>query len=241
MNIYKQMLKEFWFPLMLSILWTIYNIYGDGNRGEWSVQKIVNTFGPTFFLLSWVTGQFFRVKKQTKVEDSFGSMEVRFKELMDKLEAKAEETIAHISGGDSYPWVQFCGIGSPNTWGLIVMNHGNYPLYDVTVRITDLQQLAQANDPSSISAAAVGTMKHVGNMIPSQSNIVFTADVKDYSELSFNIFFTARNGLFSQLLRVKKINDSWQSAIKVMNKDGYTLSEIVCELFPRDADGNVNW
>jgi hypothetical protein len=241
LNILKQILKEFTFPLILSILWTIYNIYGDENRGEWSVQKIVNTFGPTFFLLSWVTGQFFRVKKQTKVEDSFGRMEVRFNELMDKLEAKAEETIAHISGGDSYPWIQFGLVGAPNTWGLIAMNQGNYPLYDVNIRITDLQQLAQANDPLSVSVAAIGKTVHVGNMIPSQCNIVLTVDVKNISELTFNIFFTARNGLFTQLLRLKKINDSWTSAIQVMNKDGDTIRELVDELFPRDADGNVNW
>ncbi|WP_039918725.1 hypothetical protein [Cellvibrio mixtus] len=241
MKIFKQILKEFWFPLILAVLWTIYNIYVDENRGGWPVQKIVNTFGPTFFLLSWVTGQFFRVKKQAKVEDSFGSVEVRFNELIDKLEAKAEETISHISGGGSYPMAQFCGIGPPNNWGLIVRHHGSYPLYDVTVRITDLRQLAQAKDSSSISAAAFGTMKHVGNMIPTQSNIVFAVDVKDYSELSFNIFFTARNGLFSQLLRIKKINDSWVSAIKGLNKDGDIIFEHVEELFPRDSSGNVNW
>ena len=241
MNIFKQLLKEFWFPLMLSILWTTYNIYGGGNRSGWPVQKIVNTFGPTFFLLSWVTGQFFRVKKQTKVEDSFGSMEVRFKELMDKLEAKAEETIAYISGGDDYPLIQFCQMDSPNAWGFIVVNHGKYPLYEVTVRITDLQQLARANDPSSVSSAQLGTIIHIGNMIPSQLYRLFKIDVKDYSELAFNIFFTARNGNFSQLLRLKKINDSWMSAIKIVNKDGNAIREHVDEIFPRDATGNVNW
>jgi hypothetical protein len=241
LKIFKQILKEFWFPLILSILWTIYNIYGDENRGEWSVQKIVNTFGPTFFLLSWVTGQLFRVKKQAKVEDSFGSMEVRFKELMDKLEAKAEETISHISGGDSYPRVSFCMIGDSNTWGLMVVNQGDYPLYDVHVRITDLLKFAKTNGSLSVSSAVIGEVEHIGNMIPYQRNIILKGDQRNVSELSFNIFFTARNGLFSQLVRAKKVNDFWLSAIKILNGDGAVIREDISEQFPRDSNGNVNW
>jgi len=90
MKIFKQILKEFSVPLTLSVLWVFYNFYGKATLV--TIKDIVNTFGPTFFLMSWMTGQFFRVKKQTNVEESLLSIESRLKES----QGKAVETKKHF-------------------------------------------------------------------------------------------------------------------------------------------------
>ena len=57
MNIAIRLLKEFWLPALFAIAWTIYNIRTSG--APWDFKAILNIFGPTFFLVSWATGQFY--------------------------------------------------------------------------------------------------------------------------------------------------------------------------------------
>ena len=242
MKIFKQIIKEFWIPLALSIIWVLYNIYGNGSETEWNVQKTVNVFGPTFFLLSWLTSQFFRVKKQTKVEDSFGAMEARFKELLDKVESKTEEMIGHISGGNSFPWLQIGMTNGSNQGVLMAIHQGDHPLYDVTARIVDLQKFEQIKN--NISLATLGytdTNINIGNMIPSHASMVQNWKIESEPKQSYNIFFTARNGSFTQLLRLKKVNGAWVTATKVTNKNNEILHEQIDENYPKEADGSVTW
>lgn len=62
MNIAKRIIKEFWFPFFGAILWAIYNIDTIIISLD-AFRKFLNVFGPTFFLLSWLIGQYFRIKR----------------------------------------------------------------------------------------------------------------------------------------------------------------------------------
>jgi hypothetical protein len=242
MKILVQIFKEFSIPLLLSILWVLYNIYGGEKKNDWNIQKIVNVFGPTFFLLSWLTGQFFRVRKQTKIEDSFGTMETRFKELLDKVEAKTEEMIGHISGGNSFPWFQITMINNNNNEGVLMAIHeGLHPLYDVSARIVDMQKLNEVKNNISLATLEYTDKNiNVGNMIPSHANMIQQWKLESEPEKSYNIFITARNGSFLQQLRLKKINGVWLSATKT-TRDNKLLHEKIDDNFPKDKDGNVCW
>jgi hypothetical protein len=68
MKILLQLLREFWLPLLLGIVWTIYN-FVDRPLAQWTAREAINVFGPTFFFLSWLLAQWYRVKKQQRVED----------------------------------------------------------------------------------------------------------------------------------------------------------------------------
>lgn len=243
MKIFKQIIKEFWLPLLLSIAWVLYNIYETEDNKTWSVQKVVNVFGPTFFLLSWLTGQFFRVKKQTKVEDSFGTMEARFKELLSEVESKTNEMIGHISGGNSFPYFQIGTISNSTNLGLLMAIHkGEHPLYDVNARIVDLQKFERIKQ--NLTLASIGSTETniaVGNLIPSHASIIQQWHIENEPEQSYNIFSTARNGNFTQLLRLKKINGNWISASKVTNRENEILHEEIGTDYPRDDEGNVCW
>lgn len=63
-----QLLKEFWLPLLLGISWTVFNII-DNPRSSWSIREFLNIFGPTFFFMSWLVAQWYRVRKQQRVEE----------------------------------------------------------------------------------------------------------------------------------------------------------------------------
>ena len=68
MKIIAQLLREFWLPLLLGVAWTTFN-FTDRSPSTWTVREILNVFGPTFFFMSWIVAQWYRVRKQQKVED----------------------------------------------------------------------------------------------------------------------------------------------------------------------------
>ena len=81
MKIVKQILQEFWIPLLGSLGWTFLNYYNsDKIFKDWT--EYVSIFAPAFFFLSWMTGQFFRVKKQVGVSSSLTNIESRFEKLL---------------------------------------------------------------------------------------------------------------------------------------------------------------
>lgn len=240
-QVYKQLFKEFWIPLVLSILWVIYNILGSIQSQQLTIQQIVNVFGPTFFLISWLTGQFFRVKKQTKIENSFSNVENKMIGLVDKLDEKTEELIGNLTGGDSFPMIQMTSInGDINTGQLIAVNQGSYPLYDVTVQVANLTSLRKDSNDFTSAIWNHNTFIEIGNINPSQAVHLQKLQLLNDPDQSYNLFFIARNGSFIQQLRMRKINGKWLSATRVIKKND-TLYEKIDEHFPIHNNNNINW
>ncbi len=80
MKVFIQLLKEFWLPLILGMLWTIYNV-ADTPVDKWSVKNFLNIFGPTFFFMSWLVAQWYRVRKQQRVEAGLGDIQDNVRSL----------------------------------------------------------------------------------------------------------------------------------------------------------------
>lgn len=71
-----QLLKEFWVPLAVAVAWTAFNIFQMPNQG-WTITRGVNLFAPTFFFVSWLVAQWYRVRKQQRVEESLAEIGAR--------------------------------------------------------------------------------------------------------------------------------------------------------------------
>lgn len=54
----------------------------NSEKSDLNWTEIVSIFAPAFFFLSWMTGQFFRVKKQTGVSTSLTNIETRIEGLL---------------------------------------------------------------------------------------------------------------------------------------------------------------
>ena len=237
-NMLKLFIKEFWVPIVVAVGWSVYNVYGLS--ASYKVRDIINIFAPTFFLVSWMTGQYFRIKKQQKVEDSFGTLDKRLDAIIENFRKSSEDILSNISGGNSFPYIQIGNINNTTKTGQIVVLHqGSYPLYDVQVRIVDLRrfQVVQGN------IADFGeTSFSVGNMIPSHCVVMPNAwNIGEGTKQSYNVFMTARNGAFTQLIRLDKGSGEWKYATKVINSRGETVLEQIKEGFPLESDGIVNW
>jgi hypothetical protein len=70
----RQLLREFWLPLLVGAMWTAYNM-AETPISEWSLRDGVNVFGPTFFFVSWLASQWYRVRKQQRVESDLATLQ----------------------------------------------------------------------------------------------------------------------------------------------------------------------
>ena len=90
MQIARRLVKEFWVPALFATVWTAYNTYLASS--VWGLKDYVNVFVPSFFLISWATGQFFRVQKQVGMEQNLLSLDTRIENLV-KL---TEQVLARV-------------------------------------------------------------------------------------------------------------------------------------------------
>lgn len=113
----QQLLREFWLPLLVAMAWTIYAVWGK----PLDLKTIVSVLGPAFFLASWMTGHFFRVRKQENVQTGLTSLEGRLEGLVGQLESQAKEITQFTTGGDSYCYFSI-GVGdnsNQSTWTVV--------------------------------------------------------------------------------------------------------------------------
>lgn len=160
----------------------------------------------------------------------------------DEISELNKEIMKSVIGGDSFCYLTMSSIDNQNNVGLLTIVHqGEHPIYDVNARIVDLQKMDKIKDSLSFQTIMqADTHLHIGNMIKGTASSFAPFQLGAGMEGDFNIFFSARNGLFVQLLRMKKINNKWISATKV-ERDGKIIFEKIDKDFPMNDEGKINW
>lgn len=240
MKISLQLLKEFWLPLLVGIAWTAYNL-SEQPSTNWNFRSFVNIFGSTFFFVSWLVAQWYRVRKQQRVEDGLTGIESHVKQMLIELDGKTTDLVGHITGGDSVCYLIGSPV-SPDQFGNIALvHHGKHPLYNVNARLVDLEIFDQFKDNLTFENIQKSEIyRQFGDLIPGHASMVGgVIPLGGGDTRRFNIFFTARNGSFVQLLRFKRVNGSWVSATKV--EKGETRFEQIQDGYPRNESGQVDW
>ena len=222
-----QVLKEFWFPFVLALAWMIYSL----QTGPMSIQRAVTVFGTAFFLISWMTGQVVRVQRQEGVRSGLSAVERRLEASAHRLNEVADQLTKTITGGDS-----FCSY-SPDfrpggMWTL--HNGGKFPLYDVSARVCDLDKFDVSNP------FAADQFVQIGEMPPEMASMVPALQFGSDSQKNANIFFSARNGAFAQMIKARHIDGRWCVASMVF-RSGSGKPPIYSDVddgYPRNAAGN---
>jgi hypothetical protein len=190
-------------------------------------------------------------KETVRIQSENTALQERLLAQSGMISKLAEEGINSTTGGSGYCYMSFPG----NTMGLqasnpIFLNMGKFPLYDISARIVDLvkeERLKESNknvDPIEAMALA-GTkviIQHLAVNAAYSSGVVipFTPDAQ---QRSFNIFFDARNGFWSEELRYRFVSGHWTIAYRMSNIDPKTHKrvEVVSNDFPRGKNGDVDW
>jgi hypothetical protein len=116
-----------------------------------------------------------------------------------------------------------------------VVHKGKHPLYDVSVRITDVR-------PGKFDAQSGLRAYPIGNLSPGLASLTAIRIPQDGKDLMFNIFFVARNGTWTQFLRMPWIGDGWGKASKIVrDRDGAVVLREVSDNFPRNEKGEIDW
>ncbi|HEY6289833.1 MAG TPA: hypothetical protein VIW48_10325 [Nitrospiraceae bacterium] len=129
---------------------------------------------------------------------------------------------------------------------LTLVHQGAYPLYDLTARILDMatfdNMVRQNNSYSDKLREEV--QLSISNIAPNQANMLKTVQLGN-DPLKWNLFFSARNGFFTEFLRVQRVGNEWKTALKVIRTPSsgkeQTLLEKIDSGYPRSEDGQVEW
>jgi hypothetical protein len=158
--------------------------------------------------------------------------------------ALQNKNVGLITGGDSFAYLMPFFIESDNTFQLTIIHHGDYPLYDMSARIVDLEKFEKITEYTLNEIKKTEQALKIGNLAPNKSSMLGTVTIKG-TQLKWNIFFSARNGFFSEQLRIVKINGTWKSAIRVDNTPTKEALKILFEKvdkdFPVNDNGDVEW
>ncbi len=168
-----------------------------------------------------------------------------------KVQAKDEEIkklndyiLSTITGGDSYCCLSLSSINSvTNSARMFACHMGEYPLYDVSFRIVDLEKFEKIVKDKELTFNNI--MRNdinisVGNISPGSSMVLREINLGYENEKNFNVFISSRNGFVVQRIRLKRIGGKWVMATKVMKGDT-KLYEIIDEKFPKNKDGSITW
>jgi hypothetical protein len=238
---FRQLLREFWLPFVAAFIWTAYNVT-ELPPSQWSIRNFVNAFGPAFFFASWLIAQWYRVRKQQKVEGGLASIEASVKQTLAELEVKTTDLIAHTTGGDSACYLSFMPTSQGRLTNVAIVHIGAHPLYEVNARMVDVDAFEAIKDNFTLENIQKTERRWpFGNLTPGHASVLsVNISLGNVVSKKFNIFFTARNGSFTQLLRFQKLDGVWTMATKVCRED-LTLYERVDDAFPRNESGTVDW
>jgi hypothetical protein len=185
-----------------------------------------------------------------------------------ELRAKTEEIArlnmeltAVVTGGDSYPFVFFQPVDKDEA-SLMVFHQGKYPVYDVSIEITDTDKFNALLAKFGWDQAGSYRMTpeqlrelkrtkvtlNAGNVRPGVGMTLVDKWVlpPGVDVIRYGISIHARNGVFSQGVVINRSQGKWRTASRVYRaaapgKKAVLLKEVVDPAFPRDASGKVRW
>ncbi len=163
-------------------------------------------------------------------------------ELYTKLASSSLNIYNNLTGGDSYCYCFFLiptYYKSKDTGNLIFKlgDNNKNPLKNIQVRLFDLNEYDKENPPNPdelfknlIDIKSIETDGAV--QIPTKFHL------DKQKGVNLNIFYSANNGFFTQLLRMRFINNEWTSATIVMRNE-QTIFKKIDENYPEKNSSKI--
>jgi hypothetical protein len=205
-----------------------------------------------------------RYDKQLEAQAQLLSKTNEVVELTRTLAAKSDE-IARLNrelresmtGGDSFAYVAPTE-ASGESKVLTIVQMGRSPLYDVAARVVDLAREPKPEDIKNgvLNAEQAKSLMGVSyGPFNLPANMALTGAIPPIGltgrYVAINVFFTARNGSWSESLRFKRVDGQWRSAIEVVRdpadptrpspRRARILLTRVDPKFPRNRRGEPIW
>lgn len=161
--------------------------------------------------------------------------------VSEALEEATRKIISHTTGGDSFCCFHVGKSEDSNQTKWTIVHYGRYPVYAVSARIVDLDTFEEETKTNRFSEHSIVS---IGDMSTNSARTMFQADLGIGNTKRFNIFFNARNGFYTQILRFIRVDGSWKSATKIILQNGPLDEPAYVEIddeFPGASDGVPIW
>jgi hypothetical protein len=205
-----------------------------------NARKLLLAFTIIFLIVSLLVTYSDEQTKQKEADD--------LKTQLSTLKEQSETLKHSVTGGDSFCYLQFESNNNP-TRGILLMHKGKYPLYDIQVRIVDLEIYRQLNNSNLEKSRELFEQAEkvykLPTLNPNTAEILGKFTFPDNAtEKNFNIFILARNGSFEQFYRFRKVKQTWFQAHRVIiRRDGKmeVLHQQIDQQFPTNKNGEIVW
>jgi hypothetical protein len=131
------------------------------------------------------------------------------KELFNEERSSSRNTLAEMTGGDSFAYLELREMGSSdgNTLRGDLLQKGSYPVFNVQVTVTDIDLFSQLiTQPGQEYKRAQTTYSVPFVRRGTFSTPLFTARVgPTVKSRSYGVFIVARNGVFTESLRLRRV------------------------------------
>ncbi len=184
----------------------------------------------------------------TRLQTSNIELQQHLLELSKLNTSLTRENISAVTGGGSFCWMavnfQF-GYPCP-----FFSHSGKHPLYEVKVRIVDLNKLQGKIARGETITLSDDIEFPLGEMPVNTGGCAERVPLpfSDDTAQNFNVFFMSRNGRWTEFLRLRKVDDHWSCAIQVawqFRVDQPVTQDPIFEKvdadYPRNDKGLVDW
>jgi hypothetical protein len=160
----------------------------------------------------------------------------------------SKECIDTAKGGNSFGYISGLNICSSDHWIPTFVHKGKYPLYGVSARIVDLEKWREISKGASLlQHFSADTDINVSDTVEGWGRIYFNKSLpitRDGKEHAYNVFIFARNGSWSQQLKVINVNGECSYASRVYRDGGKKenlLFEHISDDFRKNYKGDIDW
>jgi len=186
-------------------------------------------------------GAFWAAYEQNKFDKELKLKNDEIIDLNKKIGTISIHTINMVTGGDSFAHIEFSAMNDPEDLRLdnIFLSHiGIYPLYDLQIRIFDVESSKHIKD---LKVGNIGSIRHFKHFSLNQS---INYDLSGKSTQRFTVFFYSRNGFWHQQIIYKKIQSGWVIATQVIRLNEKNEPDVIFKCISPDfpiPEKDITW
>lgn len=241
----QRILGEYWLACLGGLGWMLFSVTFATDAADRSLARHLAALASGIFFFGFLAAQYQRISSRQRAEKDQLSTVTR----LEGLAAHMEQSLAAMTGGDSFCWVDIVDLDASTADNLSAANirannGGRYPMHDVTASVR-IGGHSLATDQASDTASAA--------MQPPQFFDFHNVPVGNYRQVSghrlrlpstpvlrVSLSVFARNGSTEQALTLRNVGRNWLRATQVM-REGKRIHLHIDRGFPRRIDGTPEW
>jgi len=203
-----------WIGMLFVLLWVEYRaIDKEHHDNDIAQQNALRAIGNGFTgVLTDQRNRFADLIK--KSDEAFKKTTEQASAQFDATMTEAQENLNHMTGGKTYPAISPVLIpvkNTTNTFRLVIRAVGSSPLFDVNVDLSKLPLPTTASATDFVTDMALPyttTLYTSASLNPNRGELLVpTVTVSENGETDFVITTMARNGVFHEMLHIRRVRD----------------------------------